>query len=74
MKVPLNTLFLANSGGFSSKRVAGLFGWLVCLIVFILSYVSGKPVPDFGDIIIITSTSLLGVSSLENIFQKRVNK
>lgn len=69
-KISWKTIFLANSGGISSKRVAGLLGWLVCLILFILGFWLEKEVPEFGDYVIITSTSLLGVDSLAGIFTK----
>lgn len=69
-KISWKTIFLANSGGISSKRVAGLLGWLVCLVLFILGFWFEKEVPEFGDYVIITSTSLLGVDSLAGIFTK----
>jgi len=41
-KIPLKTIFLANSGGFSSKRIAGLVGWLVALGLLIASFIFQK--------------------------------
>ena len=73
-KISWITMFLANSGGISSKRVAGLLGWLVSLVLFVLAFFSGKEVPEFGDYVIITSTSLLGVDSLTGIFTKENRK
>lgn len=69
-KISWITMFLANSGGISSKRVAGLLGWLVCLVLFIVGFWLEKKIPEFGDYVIITSTSLLGVDSLAGIFTK----
>lgn len=68
------TIFFANSGGFSSKRIAGILGWLICLIVFVLGFVLEKEIPEFGDLIIIMSSSLLGIDSVTNMFQKRINR
>lgn len=68
------TMFMANSGGLSSKRICGLLGFIISIIIFIAAFILGKEVPEFGDMIIIMSSSLLGISSVENIFQKRVNK
>lgn len=69
-KISWLTIFQANSGGLSSKRVAGLLGWLVCLILFTLGFWLGKQIPEFGDYVIITSTSLLGVDSIAGMFNK----
>lgn len=69
-KISWITMFLANSGGISSKRVAGLLGWLVSLALFVLGFWFNKEIPEFGDYVIITSTSLLGVDSLAGIFTK----
>lgn len=73
-KIPLITIFLAKSGGLSSKRVAGILGWLVSLVIFILGFVFQKEIPEFGDMILIMSSSLLGIDSVAEVFQKRVDK
>jgi len=72
--VPLKTIFFANSGGYSSKRISGILGWLVSLIIFIWAFFAAKEVPEFGDLVIIMSSSLLGIDSVTQIFQKRINK
>lgn len=72
LKTSWKTIFFAGSEGFSSKRIAGIFGWLVCLGVFIAGFITGKSIPEFGDLIIIMSSSLLGIDSVANIFQKKV--
>ena len=73
-KTSWKTIFFANSGGFSSKRVFGALLVTSALIIFVLAFALEKDVPEFGDMIIITGTSLLGIDSVSNIFQKRVNK
>lgn len=70
MKVPFITLFQANSGGLSSKRVCGVIGWLVCLILLICSAIFKFEIDEFADYVLITSASLLGVDSLQGIFSK----
>jgi len=41
----LRTIFLANSGGLSSKRILGVFGFLVCLILLVISFILEREVP-----------------------------
>jgi hypothetical protein len=67
-------MFMANTGGISSKRVCGVVGWLVCLIMLGLGFWFQKEIPEFGDYVIITSASLLGVDSLAGIFTKSEKK
>lgn len=74
LKTSWKTIFFANSGGFSSKRVAGILGWLICLTLFVLGFAFNKEIPEFGDLVIIMSSSLLGIDSVGQIFQKRINQ
>ncbi len=69
-KISWITMFLANSGGLSSKRIAGISGWMLCLVIFTLGFWLGKEIPEFGDYVLITSASLLGVDTLSGIFTK----
>lgn len=73
-KTSWKTIFFANSGGFSSKRIAGILGWLCCIGVFLAGFILGKEIPEFGDMIIVMASSLLGIDSVANVFQKRTNK
>lgn len=70
MKVPFITLFQAKSGGLSSKRVCGVLGWVVCLVLLICSAIFKFSIDEFADYVLITSASLLGVDSLQGIFTK----
>lgn len=74
LNVPLVSMFLANSGGLSSKRICGILGWMVCLILFTWAFIANKQVPEFGDLVVIMSSSLLGIDSVTQVFQKRINK
>lgn len=69
-KAALKTIFFANSGGFSSKRVCGVISFFILLGVFIAAFITGKPIPEFANMILVASTSLLGIDSLKNIFSK----
>lgn len=64
------TIFFAHSGGFSSKRICGVLGWIVCMGLLIAGFILEKPVNEFADYVLITSASLLGVDSLAGIFSK----
>ena len=68
------TIFQANSGGFSSKRVFGALGMLICLALLIASFVMERPIPDFAELVYVTSASLLGLDNVTDIFKKNVNK
>ena len=74
LKINWKTIFQANSGGFSSKRVFGALGMFICLILLIMSFILEKPIPDFAELVYITSASLLGLDNVTDIFKKTVNK
>ena len=74
LKSNWKTIFFANSGGFSSKRVFGALGMLICLGLLIASFVMERPIPDFAELVYITSASLLGLDNVTDIFKKNVNK
>jgi hypothetical protein len=64
------TIFLKNSGGISSKRVMGILGWIVALGILIAGFTLEKPIPNFADMIAVTSASLLGLDCVTSIFTK----
>ena len=68
------SIFQAHSGGFSSKRVFGALGMVICLGLLITAFITQKPLPDFTEIVYITSASLLGLDNVTGIFSKTVNK
>ena len=73
-KISWKSIFQAHSGGFSSKRVFGSLGMLVCLGLLIAGFITEKPIPDFAELIYVTSASLLGLDNVTDIFKKTVNK
>lgn len=73
-KISWKSIFQAHSGGFSSKRVFGALGMLICLGLLIAGFITEKPIPDFAELIYVTSASLLGLDNVTDIFKKTVNK
>lgn len=68
------TIFQAHSGGFSSKRVFGALGMLICLGILVAAFVMERAIPDFAELVYVTSASLLGLDNVTDIFKKNVNK
>lgn len=68
------TIFLKNSGGISSKRFSGLLGWLCCLGILISGFITTKEIPDYAQLIAVTSAGLLGLDSITSIFNNYSNK
>ena len=73
-KISWKSIFQAHSGGFSSKRVFGALGMVICLGLLIAGFITEKPIPDFAELIYVTSASLLGLDNVTDIFKKTVNK
>lgn len=73
-KISWKSTFQAHSGGFSSKRVFGALGMLICLVLLVVGFITEKPIPDFAELIYVTSASLLGLDNVTDIFKKTVNK
>ena len=69
-KFDWRTIFIANSGGLSSKRIISIFGMLTCIGIFIAAFITGKDVPEFGDAILISCISLYGVDKIPNFRSK----
>ena len=67
------TIFQAHSGGFSSKRIFGAIGMIICLVILTVAFITEKPVPDFAELVYVTSASLLGLDNITDIFTKNVN-
>ena len=67
------SIFQAHSGGFSSKRVFGATGMMICLGLLVAGFIMDKPVPDFAELVYVTSASLMGLDNVTDIFKKSVN-
>lgn len=68
-----HTLFLKNSGGLSSKRLLAIIGFVVCIVIFIIGFITEKDIPDFGETLLICCVSLYGVDVIPN-WTKSINK
>lgn len=72
--ISLKTIFLKNSGGFSSKRILAVLGFVLCCVVFLAAFVLNKQVPEFGETLLICCVSLYGVDSIPNFWNKSIKK
>ena len=68
------TIFLKNSGGFSSKRILSIIGFLTCVSLLIAAFILDKQVPEFGETLLICCISLYGVDAIPNFWTKSINK
>lgn len=68
------TIFLRDSGGISSKRVLGILGFISCVIIFILGFALNLNIPEYGELLLITSASLTGLDSVTGIWNKSIQK
>lgn len=73
-KVSWKTIFFRDSGGFSSKRILGVLGFVTCCIIFVLGFSLKMEIPDFGELLLTVSASLVGLDSITGIWNKSVNK
>ena len=69
MKQFLIKLVTAHTG-ISSKRVCGILGWVVSLIVLIYCSIVTKQAPDMIDIVLYCCMGLLGIDSITSIWRK----
>lgn len=72
--INLKTIFLANSGGLSSKRVCGVIGWLVCLGIAIYCTICSIQAPLVLETILWCCMGLLGIDSITGIWKKFDNE
>lgn len=66
----IKTMFLANSGGLSSKRVCGVLGWIVCLGIAIYCTITVVQAPLILETILWCCMGLLGIDSITGIWKK----
>ena len=67
----LHSLFVATKGSISSKRVCGVIGFLVVLLISIFCIIKGSESPDVVSTVLVVSASLLGIDSVTNVFKKQ---
>lgn len=74
IKFDWRTIFLKNSGGFSSKRIIAFLGVCICFALLIAAFITTKEIPDFAEVIFIGCLSLYGVEVIPNFWSKTINK
>ena len=65
----LRSIFQANSGDLSSKRVCGVAGFAVVIGIAIACTIIGSQAPVIVADILYASVALLGVDSITNIWK-----
>lgn len=60
-----------SSSGVSSKRVAGVLGWLIVLGVAIYCTFARTQAPDIIEVIVWVSASLLGLDNITAIWKSK---
>ena len=69
----LLSIFRADKGSLSSKRVCGVLGWVVVLICYCYAVVADKEIPQMGELIA-ACVALLGIDSVGKIFTNNKDK
>ena len=60
-----------SASGASSKRVAGMLGWLIALGVAIYCSISKTQAPEIIEVIVWVSASLLGLDNITAIWKSK---
>ena len=71
MKEFLTNLITANTG-VSSKRVCGILGWLIGLIILIYCTINQIEAPQMIDTMLYCCMGLLGIDSVTSIWKNKV--
>lgn len=69
----LRSIFQANSGDLSSKRVCGVAGFIVVIGIAIACTITGVQAPAIVADILYACVALLGVDSITNIWKGNKN-
>lgn len=70
MKEFLIKLITAHTG-VSSKRVCGILGWLLSLIVLVYCTINNIQAPNMIDTVLYCCMGLLGIDSVTSIWRKQ---
>ena len=69
----IKSLLSAEKGSLSSKRLCGILGWLACAAVLIMCTIWDRQAPEMVNVMLYTSTALLGVDSITSIWKSDNN-
>lgn len=64
----IKSIFLAEKGSVSSKRVMGVLAWLVVLVCYVVCAYKEQQLPDCTDFIVTTASAMLGIDSVAKMF------
>lgn len=65
---------ITSGSGVSSKRVAGIIGWIAFIWVIIYCTIQDKQAPLMAETLAICSSALLGLETITNIWNNGKNK
>ena len=65
---------MISGSGVSSKRVAGIIGWIAFIWVIIYCTIQDKQAPLMAETLAICSSALLGLETITNIWNNGKNK
>lgn len=65
---------ITSGSGVSSKRVAGIIGWMAFIWVIIYCTIQDKQAPLMAETLAICSSALLGLETITNIWNNDKNK
>ena len=65
---------MTSGSGVSSKRVAGIIGWIAFIWVVIYCTIQDKQAPLMAETLAICSSALLGLETITNIWNNGKNK
>jgi hypothetical protein len=71
MKKWIKSIFSAEPGSVSSKRLMGVLAWLTVLACYIHCTINNIQLPECTDFIVTTASAMLGIDSIAGIFKKR---
>lgn len=74
MKNPIKSLLVSQVGSLSSKRFCGILGWIVLLVCYVRSAITGTDLPGMTDEFILGTVTLLGVDSITGIWKTKKEK
>lgn len=68
------SIFKAEQGSYSSKRVCGVLAWMVVLSCYVYCCIADKQMPVMTEFLVGASVTLLGVDSVASIFKNNNNE
>ena len=70
MKEIIKSILSNNKDSISSKRICGLIGWVLSLVILVYCALNQIQAPDMIDTVLYCCMGLLGIDSITNIWKK----